>query len=114
MGYVPRCLVPDRPHTLEFIDTQGTARDFPSSDENAQQWITYFDQYEITLEEMAAATFDQDYMDELGAIAQWFRVLSDAERTATLYALVQPITQEQIVFLLRVLQQMAKNSPMSL
>jgi len=51
--------------------------------------------------------------DELSAIEQWFRVLSEAERTAALYALLQQTTQVQIRFFIQVLQQMGKNHPMS-
>ncbi|KAL9046528.1 MAG: hypothetical protein Q9214_000653 [Letrouitia sp. 1 TL-2023] len=79
-------------------------------DRAAQQWIADIDQYETTLEEMAAATLDQDFKDELAAIEQWFKVLSEAERTAALYALLQQTTQVQIRFFIQVLQQMAKNA----
>ncbi|KAJ0108565.1 hypothetical protein J7T55_014999 [Diaporthe amygdali] len=82
-------------------------------DKLAQQWIADIDQYETTLEEMAAATLDQDFKDELSAIEQWFRVLSEAERTAALYALLQQTTQVQIRFFIQVLQQMGKGHPMS-
>lgn len=91
---------------------QGTA-DMDPQDKLAQQWIADIDQYETTLEEMAAATLDQDFKDELSAIEQWFRVLSEAERTAALYALLQQTTQVQIRFFIQVLQQMGKNHPMS-
>lgn len=84
-----------------------------SMDRAAQQWIADIDQYENTLEEMAAATLDQDFKDELSAIEQWFRVLSEAERTAALYALLQQATQVQTRFFVGVLQEMAKNHPMS-
>lgn len=84
-----------------------------ASDKIAQQWIADIDQYEITLEEMAAATLDQDFKDELSAIEQWFRVLSEAERTAALYALLQQTTQVQIRFFIQILQQMGKSHPMS-
>lgn len=84
-----------------------------ASDRIAQQWIADIDQYETTLEEMAAATLDQDFKDELSAIEQWFRVLSEAERTAALYALLQQTTQVQIRFFIQVLQQMGKSHPMS-
>jgi hypothetical protein len=84
-----------------------------SADKAAQQWIADIDQYETTLEDMAAATLDQDFKDELSAIEQWFRVLSEPERTAALYALLQQTTQVQIRFFIQVLQQMAKNLPMS-
>ncbi|KAF2788022.1 hypothetical protein K505DRAFT_256467 [Melanomma pulvis-pyrius CBS 109.77] len=79
----------------------------------AQQWLADIDQYEVTLEEMATATLDQDFKDELSAIEQWFRVLSEAERTAALYALLQQTTQVQIRFFIQVLQQMSKSLPMS-
>lgn len=82
-------------------------------DKAAQQWIADIDQYEATLEEMAAATLDQDFKDELSAIEQWFRVLSEAERTAALYALLQQTTQVQIRFFIQVLQQMAKSHPVT-
>ncbi|KAJ9154824.1 Protein VTS1 [Pleurostoma richardsiae] len=92
--------------------TQGGG-DIDPQDKLAQQWIADIDQYETTLEEMAAATLDQDFKDELSAIEQWFRVLSEAERTAALYALLQQTTQVQIRFFIQVLQQMGKNHPMS-
>ena len=131
MGYVPRYLVPDRPHTLGFIDTEGAAlgkgrrredtsqpvlwsRNFSASDKIIQQRIADIDQCEIALEEMAAVMLDQDYKDEISAIEQWFRHLSHAEKTASLYALAQQITQVQIKLFLHVLQQMTKNHPMSL
>lgn len=95
---------------------QGTGSgngDLDPQDKLAQQWIADIDQYETTLEEMAAATLDQDFKDELSAIEQWFRVLSEAERTAALYALLQQTTQVQIRFFIQVLQQMGKSHPMS-
>jgi len=91
---------------------QGNA-DLDPQEKLAQQWIADIDQCETTLEEMAAATLDQDFKDELNAIEQWFRVLSEAERTAALYALLQQATQVQIRFFIQVLQQMAKNHPLA-
>ncbi|KAI6628838.1 Flap-structured DNA-binding and RNA-binding protein [Pyricularia oryzae] len=96
----------------DFYHAQGNSEIDPQ-DKLAQQWIADIDQYETTLEEMAAATLDQDFKDELSAIEQWFRVLSEAERTAALYALLQQTTQVQIRFFIQVLQQMGKNHPMS-
>merc|ERR1712000_646521 len=106
---------PIRPSS-DFYGTQqgqGQGGENDASDKIAQQWIADIDQYETTLEEMAAATLDQDFKDELSAIEQWFRVLSEAERTAALYALLQQTTQVQIRFFIQVLQQMGKNHPMS-
>ncbi|WEW58280.1 Flap-structured DNA-binding and RNA-binding protein [Emydomyces testavorans] len=93
--------------------SQGQNSGEDALDRAAQQWIADIDQYETTLEEMAAATLDQDFKDELSAIEQWFRVLSEAERTAALYALLQQTTQVQIRFFIQVLQQMSQSHPMS-
>ncbi|KAI9761735.1 MAG: Flap-structured DNA-binding and RNA-binding protein [Chaenotheca gracillima] len=84
-----------------------------AAEKAAQQWIADIDQYESTLEEMAAATLDQEFKDELSAIEQWFRVLSEPERTAALYALLQQTTQVQIRFFIEVLKQMSQSHPMS-
>jgi len=70
----------------------GAANPDDVAEKVAQQWIADIDQYENTLEDMAAATLDQDFKDELAAIEQWFRVLSEPERTAALYALLQQTT----------------------
>ena len=89
---------------------QGTQDD---SNRLGEQWIQDIEQYEIMLEEMAAATLDQDFKDELSAIEQWFKVLSEAERTAATYALIQQTTQMQQRFFAQVLQQMSKSHPIS-
>lgn len=62
------------------------------------------------LEEVAAASLDQGFKDELHHINQWLRCRSDAERTATLYTIVQNASPIQIRFLITVLQQLANNS----
>ena len=97
----------------QFQQSANSVNPEDAADKVAQQWIADIDQYETTLEEMAAATLDQDFKDELSAIEQWFRVLSEPERTAALYALLQQTTQVQIRFFIQVLQQMAKSHPMS-
>jgi RNA-binding protein VTS1 len=84
-----------------------------NQDEIADQWIADINQYESTLEDMAEATLDQDFKDELSAIEQWFRVLTEAERTAALYALLNQTTQVQNRFFIGVLQQQGKNHPIS-
>lgn len=60
---------------------------------------------------MAAASLDSNFKDELSAIEQWFRVLSEAERTAALYSLLQSATSLQTRFFITVLQQMARQDP---
>lgn len=102
-----------RPASEIYFSGVGMGSQDDSADKAAQQWIADIDQYETTLEDMAAATLDQDFKDELSAIEQWFRVLSEPERTAALYALLQQTTQVQIRFFIQVLQQMAKSHPMS-
>ena len=77
------------------------------------RWFEDLHHYEATLEEMAAASLDQAFKEELGAIEQWFRVLSEAERTAALYSLIQSSSQVQIRFFITVLQQMARTDPMT-
>lgn len=103
-----------RPASEIYFGRTNTQSGNPDEMERAaQQWLADIDQYETTLEEMATATLDQDFKDELSAIEQWFRVLSEAERTAALYALLQQTTQVQIRFFIQVLQQMSKSLPMS-
>lgn len=81
--------------------------------ELGDQWIQVIEQYETMLEDMAAATLDQEFKDELNAIEQWFKVLSEPERTAATYALIQQTTQMQQRFFAQVLNQMSKSHPIS-
>lgn len=76
-------------------------------------WFENLQNYEATLEDMAAASLDVNFKEELSAIEQWFKVLSEAERTAALYSLLQHSTQVQIRFFITVLQQMARSDPMT-
>ena len=57
------------------------------------------------IDQMAKASLDQNFKDELSAIEQWFQVLSDAERTATLYSLLQHTSRVQQGFFVAWLQQ---------
>ncbi|KAJ7078849.1 hypothetical protein B0H15DRAFT_914426 [Mycena belliarum] len=75
--------------------------------EGLDEWIEDLSKYEATLEAMAEASVDVKFKEELGTIEQWFKVLSEAERTAALYTLLQHSNQGQIRFLIAVLQQMA-------
>ena len=94
--------------------------------EQIDQWFQHLASWEQTLEEMAAASTDQNFTEELGAIEQCeltirsdqakhegFRVLSEAERTAALYSLLQHSTPVQIRFFLSVLHHMAQSDPMT-
>ncbi|OSD02374.1 hypothetical protein PYCCODRAFT_1390003 [Trametes coccinea BRFM310] len=92
----------------------GSAGMFQTPEAEAiDQWFETFQNYEATLEEMAAASLDVNFKEELSAIEQWFKVLSEAERTAALYSLLQHSTQVQIRFFITVLQQMARSDPMT-
>lgn len=89
------------------------SQQYDAADKAAEQWIAEIDQCETTLEEMAGATTDQDFKDELTAIEQWFRVLSEAERTASLYSLLQQATKVQILFFIQTLEEMLRKHPMA-
>ncbi|KIJ54459.1 hypothetical protein M422DRAFT_41732 [Sphaerobolus stellatus SS14] len=100
--------------TSELLGTGTSASIFQSAEADAiDQWFENLQNYEVTLEEMAAASLDVNFKEELSAIEQWFRVLSEAERTAALYSLLQQSTQVQIRFFITVLQQMARSDPMT-
>ena len=73
--------------------TPGSAGLGMTSPDALDQWFENLGSYEETLEEMAAASLDQNFKEELVAIEQWFRVLSEAERTAALYSLLQHSSQ---------------------
>ncbi|TFK40461.1 hypothetical protein BDQ12DRAFT_626896 [Crucibulum laeve] len=92
----------------------GSAGMFQTPEAEAlDQWFENLQNYEATLEDMAAASLDVNFKEELSAIEQWFKVLSEAERTAALYSLLQHSTQVQIRFFITVLQQMARSDPMT-
>ena len=102
-----------RPASEVLYNQQSQQGSLDDSSRLGEQWIQDIEQYETMLEEMAAATLDQDFKDELSAIEQWFRVLSEAERTAATYALIQQTTQMQQRFFAQVLNQMSKSHPIS-
>jgi hypothetical protein len=101
-----------RPSSELLTSTGGQIFQTPEA-EAIDQWFENLQNYEATLEEMAAASLDVNFKEELSAIEQWFRVLSEAERTAALYSLLQHSTQVQIRFFITVLQQMARSDPMT-
>ncbi|KAI8640302.1 hypothetical protein BD408DRAFT_420083 [Parasitella parasitica] len=75
------------------------------------EWFEDLQQYESSLESMATASLDPNYKEEIQHVDQWFRYLNEAERTATIYTLLQHSTQIQIRFFIAVLQQMDKKDP---
>lgn len=79
--------------------------------EEIDQWFENIQRYEQMLEEVAAASLDETFKDELHHVNQWIRCRSDAERTAALYSVVQNASQIQIRFLIMVLQQLVNQDP---
>ncbi|KAH9010355.1 hypothetical protein EDB83DRAFT_2530712 [Lactarius deliciosus] len=63
--------------TSEFL---GSATFQTPEADAIDQWFENFHHYEVTLKEMAAASLDVNFKEELSAIEQWFKVLSEAER----------------------------------
>lgn len=114
LSAIPTIYMNPRPYTLDF--NSSSTSQIQTSFRNPSNYSApspAIDRYKTTLEEMAATTLDQDFKDDLSAIEPWFRVLSEAERTAALYALLQQTTQVQNHFFILVLQQMGKSHPMS-
>ncbi|PVU87811.1 hypothetical protein BB561_006161 [Smittium simulii] len=79
--------------------------------EQIDEWFESLTQFEDVLEDMAKVSLDNTFRDELNAIDQWFSVLSEAEKTAALYNLLQHASDIQIRFFITILQQMAKMEP---
>ncbi|KAI8333858.1 hypothetical protein BC941DRAFT_515861 [Chlamydoabsidia padenii] len=79
-----------------------------SETDSLNHWYEDLQQYERNLDEMAAASLDQNFKEEMHHVDQWFRFLSEAERTATIYTLLQHSSQVQIRFFINLLQQMGK------
>ncbi|KAF4620275.1 hypothetical protein D9613_000336 [Agrocybe pediades] len=66
--------------------------------EGFDRWIKDFQKYEGILNGITKATSNTKFKDELGTIEQWFKLLTEPEKTATLYSLIQGSTQEQLKF----------------
>lgn len=94
------------------LSTAFAASNFSSSssaeDAADNKWVDDLTYYEQTLEEMATVATDNNFKDELTAIDQWFRVLSEPEQTAAVYNLLQHSSPPQIRFFITVLQNLAK------
>jgi len=71
-------------------------------------WIENFRKYEATLQEVTKASAEPKFKAELSTIEQWFKVLSEPERTASVYTLLLHSDQDQIRFYISVLQQMIR------
>ncbi|KAJ1966288.1 Flap-structured DNA-binding and RNA-binding protein [Dipsacomyces acuminosporus] len=78
---------------------------------HVDKWFESLSQFEDMLEDMAKVSLDPVFKDELNAIDQWFSVLSEPERTAALYSLMQHCSDLQVRFFITILQQMLKMDP---
>ncbi|KAI8991440.1 hypothetical protein BDF20DRAFT_831477 [Mycotypha africana] len=78
----------------------------------AGNWYEDLQNYERNLDEMASATLDQNFKEEMQHVDQWYRYLTEAEKTATMYTLLQHSSQVQVRFFINVLQQMVKRDPL--
>ncbi|KAI7864679.1 hypothetical protein BDF14DRAFT_1744724 [Spinellus fusiger] len=81
--------------------------------EAIDRWFEDLQEYERNLETMASASVDPKYKEEIQHVDQWFCYLSEAERTAAIYSLLQHLSQVQIRFFINVLQQMNSKDPVS-
>ncbi|KAI8985044.1 hypothetical protein BDB01DRAFT_835060 [Pilobolus umbonatus] len=72
-------------------------------------WYEDLNEYERNLEEMATANSDQAFQDEMKHVNQWFFYLTDPEKTATLYTLIQGLSSIQLRFFNHVIQQMRQS-----
>ncbi|KAI9498619.1 hypothetical protein BDB00DRAFT_393100 [Zychaea mexicana] len=61
---------------------------------------------------MTSVNLDQNFKEELQHVDQWFRFLSETERTATIYTLLQHSSQVQLRFFISILQQLMKRDPL--
>ncbi|KAG5731790.1 Protein VTS1 [Termitomyces sp. T112] len=71
-------------------------------------WLQNFRKYEATLQDMTKTSTETKFKTELGTIERWFKILSEAERTATVYTLMLHSNQDQIRFFISALQQMIR------
>ncbi|SAM06065.1 hypothetical protein [Absidia glauca] len=97
-----------RPESLK----QGSKATSPES-QLLDQWSEDLQQYELVLDSLASTSLDSNVKEEIKHVDQWYRYLSEAERTATMYALLQHSTPLQIRFFVTVLQQLGNQDPVS-
>ncbi|KAK9457718.1 hypothetical protein V1511DRAFT_486301 [Dipodascopsis uninucleata] len=93
---------------LDSFNSFGSSGSSGPDDITASARLAHLEDYETMLEKMSSATLDKSFKDELSSVEQWFGVLSEHERTATIYALLQQTSQLQIRFFMTVLNQMAR------
>ncbi|KAJ2845619.1 Flap-structured DNA-binding and RNA-binding protein, partial [Coemansia erecta] len=72
------------------------------------RWFESLSQFDDMLEDMAKVSLDPVFKDELTSIDQWFAVLTEPERTAALYSIMQHCSDLQVRFFITILQQMLR------
>ncbi|CAO3597466.1 unnamed protein product [Absidia cylindrospora] len=77
------------------------------------KWSEDLQQYEMVLDSLVSASLDNNVKEEIKHVDQWYRYLSETERTATAYVLLQHSTPLQIRFFITVLQQLGKKDPVT-
>ncbi|ORZ25653.1 hypothetical protein BCR42DRAFT_400618 [Absidia repens] len=77
------------------------------------KWSEDLQQYEMVLDSLVSTSLDNNVKEEIKHVDQWYRYLSETERTATAYALLQHSTPLQIRFFITVLQQLGKKDPVT-
>jgi len=73
--------------------------------EGFDRWIKDFQKYEAVLSDISKANSDVKFREELATIEKWFAILTESEKTASVYSLVQNLTQQQLKFIAAVVQQ---------
>jgi hypothetical protein len=73
-----------------------------------QQFLSQFRKYESVLDLMVNATSDDKFKQELATIDQWFRVLSEPEKNASVHSFLKQCSQDQLRFLQSIISSMIK------
>ncbi|KAI8096455.1 uncharacterized protein BX664DRAFT_324037 [Halteromyces radiatus] len=97
--------------TSDILKTRSV---YSEHSEKLNNWYEDLQRYEKSLEDMAAVTLDQNFKEELQHVDQWFCYLSIAERTATIYTLLQHSSPVQTRFFMNILQQQKRDSILTL
>jgi hypothetical protein len=72
------------------------------------QFLSQFRVYESVLDLMVKATADEKFKQEVATIDQWFRVLSEPEKNASVHSLLKHCSQDQLRFLQSIITSMIK------
>ncbi|KAI7855143.1 hypothetical protein BDC45DRAFT_605206 [Circinella umbellata] len=78
----------------------------PRSHVNSLSGISEWQEYDQKLSDIATATLDQRFADDLKHVDHWYGLLADTEQMAVLYSLLQHCSQNNARFFIMVLQQM--------